>query len=431
MDKNKYLKWLDSQMDIWLDKKLISETQRLEIRDLYIEEGRKIEILPLIIAVIGSALVGLGIILLLAKNWSNFSRPLKLLISIIPFLTGSICGFFILFFEKEKAMREAVGIFIPISVIAGLGLIGQTYHSVMPAESLYLASALISLPFVYLLNSSVASIAYMVLCCIYVASFPVGFMALSFFKALVLFSLIFPYILHLIKDGTPFENSWVHTVLIISGFISVIAITNESLYFMDNLILYGLIIIFAVDSSTNRLSFPSILGVFLVFIMFFIFTFNTRWTYWKSDKFDLDSLVMLALLFVPFMLLSYRNLKKEHGKLSLYFAFAIIPVISVIYNLIPHNEWSGNIVMWSFNLTFFLVAISIFINGSRMFIKDESSIVKANLGLILILAIISKWFFDVDISFLARGILFICLGITFLLFNFLLSKKRRGDKYAK
>lgn len=431
MDTNKYLKWLDSQMDVWIDNKLISENQRSEIKTFYGESGRKIEILPMIIAVIGSALVGLGIILLLAKNWSDFSRPLKLLISVLPFLAGSICGFLIIFFEKDKVMREAVGIFIPISVIAGLGLIGQTYHSINPAETLYLASALISLPFVYLLNSSVASIVYMILCCIYIVSFPVGFMALSFLKAMVLLSLIFPYILNLIKRGTSFENSWVRTVLIISGFISVTAITNNSLYFMDNLLLYGLIVIFALDSRENRLSFPSILGVFLVFIMFFTFTFNSRWLYWRVDKFDLDSFMMLGLLFVLVLLIAFRNLKKEQGRFSLYSLFVLIPVISVLYNLLSQNEWPGTIIMWVYNLAFFIVAITIFVTGSRMFIKNEGSIVKANLGLILILAIISKWFFDVDISFLARGILFICLGITFLLFNFLLSRKRRGDKHAK
>ena len=49
------------------------------------------------------------------------------------------------------------------------------------------------------------------------------------------------------------------------------------------------------------------------------------------------------------------------------------------------------------------------------------------MGLILILAIISIWFFDIDISFLARGILFICLGAAFLIFNYVFSrKKKRG-----
>lgn len=429
---NKYLKWLDSQMGDWIDKNLISESQRDEINKLYSEAGsKKIEILPLILAVIGSLLVGLGIILLLAKNWSVFSRPLRLFISVVPFLIGSVSGFFILLFEKDKSMRQSVGVFIPIAVLAGLGLIGQTYHSVMPAESLYLACALISLPFVYLLNSSIASIIYMVLCCVYITISPVEFMALSLLKASLLLLLLYPYILHLIKNGSSFENSWVHAVLIISGFISLIATTHQSFYFQDNLILYGLIIIFAVNSKSNRLSFPSILGVLLTFVLFFISTFRFRWEDFYSTGFDLESFLMLALLFVALIILSYSRLKGEHGKASLLYAFAIIPVISLIYSLFPYDEWLANIVTWGFNLSFFVVAIAIFINGSKMFIKNEGSIVKANLGLILILAIISKWFFDADISFLARGILFICLGITFLLFNLFLNRKRKGDSYAK
>ncbi len=431
-NSNKYLKWLDSQMSIWIDKKLISENQLAEIKKLYKESDfKKVEILPIILAVIGSALVGLGIILLLAKNWSIFSRPLRLFISIIPFIIGSVSGFLVLFFEKEKSMRESVGIFIPISVIAGLGLIGQTYHSVMSAESIYLASALISLPFVYLLNSSIASIVYIILCCIYMAFSPVEFMAISLFKAFILMLLLYPFILNLKKDGSAFENAWVRTILIIAGFISVIAATNQSIYFKENLLAYGLIIVFATSHKSSKLSFPSILGVFLVFIMFFILTFKFNWTQYSSSDFSLESLVILILLLAPFMMLSYADFKKYNGKLSLFSAFAAIPLVSILYSFFPYSEWLGNLVMWTFNLAFFTVAIAIFVNGSKLLIKNEASIIKANLGLILILAIISKWFFDINISFLARGILFICLGIAFLLFNFLFNKKKRGAKYVK
>ena len=74
---NKYLKWLESQMDAWVDKNLISSDQKLAIEGFYGDmPSEKTEILPVVLAVIGSALVGLGIILLLARNWSEFSRPL-------------------------------------------------------------------------------------------------------------------------------------------------------------------------------------------------------------------------------------------------------------------------------------------------------------------------------------------------------------------
>ena len=104
-NSNKYLKWLGSQMDIWVEKNIISDDQRLSIENVYEDmPSSKSEILPVVLAVIGSALVGLGIILLLAKNWSEFSRPVRLIISVIPFTVGALAAFFIIYKEKEKKL---------------------------------------------------------------------------------------------------------------------------------------------------------------------------------------------------------------------------------------------------------------------------------------------------------------------------------------
>lgn len=106
----------------------------------------------------------------------------------------------------------------------------------------------------------------------------------------------------------------------------------------------------------------------------------------------------------------------------------MIPFEGIIYSTMAYSINIENAVVWSFNLAFFAVAVSIFVNGSRLLLRSDASITRANMGLILILAIISKWFFDIDISFLARGILFIAVsGAAFLIFNYVFSrKKKRG-----
>ena len=431
-NSNKYLKWLGSQMDTWVEKNIISDDQRLAIENVYEDmPSSKSEILPVVLAVIGSALVGLGIILLLAKNWSEFSRPVRLIISVIPFTVGALAAFFVILREKEKWMHEAVGVFIPISVVAGLGLIGQTYHSVAPAQSIFLISALISLPFVYILDSSIAAIVYIFLSAIFVTASPVEYMYVGLLKAAAMILLIWPYVFLMQKEKRKFESSWVNTFAVLYGFICLIATTNQSSYFMENLLVYGLIIMGIFALRSERFSLPYACAMVLVFVIFFISTFQFRWRYDFAGSFDRESFLIIQAMSLGSMALFYMNLKSRNKDVIKYAAFLVIPFVAIIYSTLKYSVSIENTVVWSFNLVFFLVAIAIFVTGSRLLLRSDASIARANMGLLLILAIISKWFFDIDISFLARGILFILLGLAFLIFNFVFNKKKRGVTNVK
>ena len=199
-DESKYIKWLDVQTTMWAEIGLISKEQEINIQTFYKENPnypKKQDILPTILSVIGSILVGLGIILLVAKNWQFMSRPTRLIISILPFLTGLTIALWLTSKNSQRIYLQAVGIFISISILAGLGLVGQTYHIVSPAQNLYLATALLSLPFVYLIGSTISGIFYVILICIYTAIVPKTSPDILFFESIVLVALIIPYIFHI------------------------------------------------------------------------------------------------------------------------------------------------------------------------------------------------------------------------------------------
>jgi len=51
----------------------------------------------------------------------------------------------------------------------------------------------------------------------------------------------------------------------------------------------------------------------------------------------------------------------------------------------------------------------------------------ANVGMLIISAQIIRYFFNADWSFVARGTAFIIIGVGFILSNYLLWKKRKGE----
>lgn len=429
-EEYKYIKWLNIQSDIWVKMGFISDEQNNMILDFYKDNNypKKQDILPMILAIIGSILVGLGTILLIGKNWELLSRGTRLVISVIPFLIGFSFAFWFISKNPNKFYLEASGIFISISIIAGLGLVGQTYHVVSPAQSLYLASALISIPFIYLIQSTLSGIAYVVLICIAVMLSPKVSPDTLFFEGIILVMLLIPYLLGRKNKAGSFELEWLKGIMLFSGIIIIFSTASDAVFIFEKLIVYGLFLIICHDQKFYNSSFMRYLGIFIMFAIFFSFTMEYRWRYFEFT-FDLEQWIILLFLLLSTSVLMYKSYQ-EHHKIS-YLPFILVPLISILYNLLPNSEFLQNIFFWGFNAAFFITAIYYFFTGYKSMTQENSSIVKANMGLLLILVIISKWFFDMEISFLARGLLFIILGISFLVFNFIFSRQKRGIRHEK
>lgn len=76
-----------------------------------------------------SALLVLGgVILILAHNWEEMTKPTRAALAIAPALLGVLLGGWILRCRKGKGLLEFAGIWMTLSLYAGLGLVTQTYH---------------------------------------------------------------------------------------------------------------------------------------------------------------------------------------------------------------------------------------------------------------------------------------------------------------
>jgi uncharacterized membrane protein len=84
--------------------------------------------LMLIFSVLGSFLIGLGIILIIAHNWDDLSKPVKLSLVLSSLLLGQIlCGLALLR-KWSSGSREAVSIFLMMSVAASISIVSQVYN---------------------------------------------------------------------------------------------------------------------------------------------------------------------------------------------------------------------------------------------------------------------------------------------------------------
>jgi uncharacterized membrane protein len=82
----------------------------------------------IILATVGAALVGAGIILLIAHNWDDLGRAIRTVIAFIPLLIAQALVAFVLLRRNEsRPWREAVAVFDVAAVATAISLISQTY----------------------------------------------------------------------------------------------------------------------------------------------------------------------------------------------------------------------------------------------------------------------------------------------------------------
>jgi uncharacterized membrane protein len=110
-------------------------------------------------AVMGGGLIGAGVILLLAHNWEEMSRPLRAGVCVTLLLVAQALAALPLLWPKARteAFREGSALFLTASLGAALALVGQTYHAGGELGDLLFAWVALMIPLVYLLGARVTA----------------------------------------------------------------------------------------------------------------------------------------------------------------------------------------------------------------------------------------------------------------------------------
>jgi hypothetical protein len=108
-----------------------------------------------LLAAVGSILVAAGIVLLIAHNWDEFSRPVRSVIAFLPLLAAQALSVFVLLRRNEsKAWRECAAIFNVAAIGSAISLVSQTYQIHGSLANFIFVWILLSLPLVYLMRTT-------------------------------------------------------------------------------------------------------------------------------------------------------------------------------------------------------------------------------------------------------------------------------------
>ncbi len=413
--------WLLRELPELIAKGVLDDTTATRLRQHYAQSAADQS--PgwgmILLAIGGAGLIGLGIILIFAHNWENWTPEIRVFLSLLPLLIGQAAVGYALR-TRSRIWCEGAGLFTALTIGASIALIAQTYQFGGDLPRFYLMWTLLALPLVYLLDASAVA----VLCWLgtlgwAMANTNIGFasssdspqFALLLLKFLLIASLPLPHLIkHLRMNPGGTRVAWMLRVALLTVVVGVAAVLSSegsgSLY----IVYTGLA---AVALLAGRYYFSGLQGMwgnpllgFGRLGVFAIVLLGTTTPLWQ----DLIRLPDGPLLVFPCLLsllavwLARQLMRNESPELAILLA-ALTPFIIVLAGIGEYHFDLAVILGNIYALTLAAMFIRTGLHGNDLNLANE--------GAALIAAVALLRFFDSDLSYVARGVGFIVTGAGF------------------
>ena len=395
--------------------------------------------LLVVFGILGALMVGLGIILIVAHNWDILSRATKTVFAFLPLLVGQgLCTYALLKRNESAAWRESSTVFLFFAVGSSISLVGQIYNISSDLANFLLAWALLTLPLFYVMRSSIASMLSLILItwlgCVDGLWDSWGQLQMGTIAYLVLFPAVLPYY-YLIYKSRPGSNyftfySWI-IALSLPLTLSVFSRYNEEFI---NVAYMALFSAFSIIGRTRFFSDqPVMANAYLItgsvgmLVQLLIYSFAEMWdtngyyAYMSASPGSVEliaaivlSLLAVALFFTVSRKKGFFNIHPSEYILLLYLPTALIAV---------NSEGSAALII---NLLLLGMGLYTIWQGAK---ADHLGIL--NYGLVIITLQVTCRFFDSDLSFVLRGIMFLAVGAGFFAGNYFMLKRRKQMEAGK
>lgn len=431
------IKWLYQELPELVASGVLTQEIADRIRQHYgeVKSVSKTAVTLIILGTIGALLIGLGIILLLAHNWEQFSRFTRAILSLAPLVIGQGLALWVLRKRPQSgAFKEGTATFLSLMVGASIALISQTYNIPGDTGTFILTWMFLIIPIAYLMQASLPAAIYLIGITAWSGTYwdnpakavlfwPLAAIAVPHFiwtlrqeiytLRTTLLSLVMAICISFAVSfslGKTWHGSW---IIIFPSMYSIF-------YFLGWL---------KVDKITTNWQRPlRSIGAIGLFILALQFTFRYVWQYFDNYSYGInrsisdisaipDHSITLAMIATA-MLLFYDNVKRKNWTISL---FGAVPLLAMVAYLIRRQSTVAPLLI--FNAYLFILSLSRIIAGIR-----NNNLAVINTGMLMLAILIIARFFDSDISFVIKGLVFIIIGIGFLVTNAMLARRIGGAK---
>lgn len=385
--------------------------------------------------ILGALLAGLGLLLIVAHNWEKLPQTVQTFFAFLPMLVGQALGAWVLFKKQGNvAWTEGVATFLFLSIGACLALVSQIYQLQGELSQFLLTWMLLAGPIAYVLRASTASLLFVA--GITYFAFTAGYDERAVPFAFLYFGLlaaILPYYYSLIRNRPQSNFLWFHhgviplSMIISLGILGVASPASNQL-FVGYMSLFGLFYVVshlpAIENSRGGGRLYRFLGSMGTVILMLITSFK-----WFAEMLQKDDSTFQQIMGSAGFIASVGIIL---AALGLIFWLYKRLGLGVLQDLVPFGWvflvfaplfWTGLIhsifVFAAVNGLVFIMGVTTILAGAR-----RENLRKLNFGLLILTAWIGCRFFDLNLTFIQRGILFLVLGAGFFAGNYWLIKRK-------
>lgn len=387
----------------------------------------------IVFGILGAILVGLGIILIIAHNWDELSRNTKSYLAFLPLIMGQVvCGYTLMKRPDSVAWRESSSVFLFFGVGATISLITQIYNIPGDLSAFMLTWMLLCLPLIYIMQSSITSLLYIIGITYYAGetcywSHPASESYL--YWLLLLLALPYYYHIHRIAPASnfvTFHNWFVPLSIVIA--LGTVAHEHDELMFIAYFSLFGLAYITGLnkifEDQNPRNNGYLFIGAMGTIVLLLTLSFDWFWEDLRNLDFQFNEMIQspefitATLITLLGVIALFRHLKSNPVQKLKPLAFVFILFVPTFI-----LGFSSTISAVLINLYILATGLLIIRNGA-----GQNHLGVLNFGLMIIAALVICRFFDTDLSFILRGIMFLSVGAGFFVANYLMIKKRKAHE---
>lgn len=415
-----------------LEAEVISNDTAKKIQQYYqSKEGSSTNKLFAIFGVLGAILVGLGLILIIAHNWDDLLRSTKTILAFIPLLVGQLlCAFSLFKRDDSVAWRESSTAFLFFGIGACISLVSQIYN--LPGElgGFILLWMLLSLPLVYAMKSSIVSLLFIVGITAYACCDGYFYGTENAYLFWPLLLSIFPHYYMLFKQKSNSNFMLFHNWLIpisLTIALGTLIEDHSQIITIGYMSLFGLFYLIGkldfIDKQRIIFNGYKVIGVCGMIYNLLMYSYNYFWSLLLNKDYDLAGVFLSTEFIVSFLITQLAMvLFVSHIKSKGIKGIKPYAPIFILFFIIFLVGLQFPIAAILINLLVFVIGVLIIRDGA-----NQNHLGVLNFGLLLITALVTCRFFDTDISFVLRGVMFLMVGLGFFATNFWMLKKRKEN----
>ena len=382
----------------------------------------------ILLAIGGATRVGLGVILIFAHNWEDWTPGVRVALSLAPLLIGQLAVLQALR-NRSRLWSEGAGMFTALAIGASIALIAQTYQFGGDLPRFILTWTLLALPLIYLLDSSgTAALCWIGALGWTLASRHEGWWGetaqdvVRLPAFLLLASLPLPHLMrHLRIDRGSSRVAWLLRVALI---VIVVGIADAPDYQQWSELLFVYAGMAAAAALAGRRYFSGVRGIWGnplqgaghlgVLIIALLITVHDVW----RDMHVPHSTLLLVPCVLGLLAMWFAvQLMRSEGALLPFTIAALTPLVFLLDVLAPEPSLMTVLA----HIYALMLAAALIGTGLR-----DGRLGLANEGAGLIAALVLLRFFDSDLSYVVRGVGFIVTGAGFFAANLWLRRRVRG-----